>query len=300
MRVWLLSNPLLGHKNNSKEFIDMSFGYLEGTFLPTLRGKFSKGDVVVIAGGLFANPDLISTVVAHRLTLLVNDIVTVTGELYFIPDECDISTGGCGVSLFIESLKGVAVVNKACFIDNDVTLASYQCEGGLNSKFVIRTGDLVDGSSQLTIIGGRVKKVDGTVTYLCPPYQLDGASDEVGFHVLDTMTGQLHFSRNKVSPVYKLMEVNTMKDLEDIDQAFVEKNRVSVKINRSLLLESEVKVNILLSRYKFIKVEFTGGETSGQAFDSGLSVKQMLIEKVKSSCSAEAVEEFNKILDSYK
>lgn len=307
MRIWLINNTRFGYKNNSTAWSDTMFDYFNSSFLPMLKKHHKDGDVVVHCGNLFNNSESINTRILNK-TMELFDSITGICDLYLVVGENDrvLNNSNSTMNIFKHHDR-ITVVSDSVMV-GPVKLVAWAIDVEMDCGVCITSSDVSKCEVEPTCkvysgYGGDAKRVDGNIISVGSAYQLDYSGGDNGFYIIDSVSGKDMFVKNNYSPVHKVLVVNTMSDLESIDRDYVDKNNICVKINNSLVEESKIKTDILLSKYKFKKIEyFCDGVTEVREkvdYDFS-SIEDMIRSKLSATCSDETLLEFDNIISIYK
>lgn len=92
------------------------------------------------------------------------------------------------------------------------------------------------------------------IKFLGAPYNLN-KDDKKGIIVLETYDNKDKFILNKVSPSFKEIVINKEEDL-DIDKELLNNNYVKLILNKKLLIDNKLKIDMLLSNGDFMGISY--------------------------------------------
>jgi calcineurin-like phosphoesterase family protein len=145
--------------------------------------------------------------------------------------------------------------------------------------------------------------VTANIKNLAAPYNID-TDTKKGFIVLETHTYTDKFILNKLSPNFKKISLDSIADLNISSDVF-KNNYVSLSINKRLLVDNKLKIEMLLSEYEPINVTYTDDEILKDREDvldlneTSLSLNEMVIDYINQSPSenkTRILQEFNNII----
>jgi hypothetical protein len=143
------------------------------------------------------------------------------------------------------------------------------------------------------------RRIDDNITIIGSPYQIgfDDSLDK-GFLALDK--DKEKFVDNKISPTFQKLELKTIDDIKNIDKDFVNNNYVDVILTEDLLKENKIKLDILLSKYKFNNIKYEKSEEILDLKTTDFNIDKILTEYIENIDNTLLIEEFNYIMDLYK
>jgi hypothetical protein len=145
------------------------------------------------------------------------------------------------------------------------------------------------------------RKEDENIIHVGSPYQLDNTSPDKGFYVLDTKTKKYKFIQNTYSPIYNTITITDISQIDDIDSNYVNNNKVSVVIDKSLIDDKKIQIDILLSKYNFNSVSYINENDKIEDIETiTINMEELIKEKIKNSDNHNLMSEFETILKIYK
>ena len=142
--------------------------------------------------------------------------------------------------------------------------------------------------------------VTANIKNLAAPYNID-SDDKKGFIVLDAYENKDKFVQNKLSPSFKKVIINFEKDLNISEEVF-KNNYVSLTINKQLLVDNKLKIEMLIGEYDITSINYSDDEILKDKEDildlseTSLSLNEMVIDYINQSPS----ENKKRILQEFK
>ena len=142
--------------------------------------------------------------------------------------------------------------------------------------------------------------VTANIKNLAAPYNID-SDDKKGFIVLDAYENKDKFVQNKLSPSFKKVIINSEKDLNISEEVF-KNNYVSLTINKQLLVDNKLKIEMLIGEYDITSINYSDDEILKDKEDildlseTSLSLNEMVIDYINQSPS----ENKKRILQEFK
>ena len=303
MKLWILNNTKFGYKNNSKEWSKNMIDYFENFFIPFIQKHAKPGDKIIHLGNIFNTTENVNI----PLLLTIDNLFVKMSEIIPV-----ILLDGYNEKSGISRLfKKTAIENMwyPSKLDNVQTIS-------INDKPL----DYIKGQSVI-FLNSRIDKnvlkkfpetlffcgfhdnrlEEDNVIHVGAPYQFDNTSADKGFYVVDTDTLKYKFVKNNFSPKYNTITITDISQIEDIDPDFVEKNHVSVVVDKALIEDKKIKIDVLLSKYNFKSVTYTNDvEVIEEMDSSSMNMEDLVREKIKNSDNPELMSEFETILNIYK
>ena len=106
-----------------------------------------------------------------------------------------------------------------------------------------------------------IRQTNNNFTFVGSPYQMDrnDMGDQKGITILDLSSGEMDFSPNKYSPVFRKFAVTKEDDVERLDELTDSKDYIDLSISNSLLISNRKlrrKLETLLEKGSFASVEY--------------------------------------------
>lgn len=303
MKYWIINNTKFTLKN------DHYFDYFENIFIPFLEKHSNKQDKIIHLGNIFNASDNINI----KLLLKVVDLFIKLSNI--IPlTIVDAEIDKYGISKIFKNVDNIGK-NKIFNItnithENDVLYSPSNCnflEHYNNQKIVffnnIVDEDILNRYKNTTFIGGYYddNKINDNIIHVGSPYQFKETNNSPGVFVLDHKSQKHKFIKNTYSPTYQTIKITDISQINDISVDFVNNNYINIVVDKSLVDEKNIKLDVLLAKYNFksIKYENDNIETDFINSDS-ISMEKLIKEKIKEDGDVDLLNEFNNIMKIYK
>ena len=316
--LFLISNTNFGYKNNNKEILNSMLDYFERVFIPFLEKYSKEGDSVVHLGNLFCSSQSINIKVLNKVQSIferISEIYTVHLLVGFNDKYLESKTNDINTLKIFKNFKNINIVEKPTLLNNDTILIPWSKniikDLDTKEKIIIFNYDYLNNDKEIikeTLKGKKVycgyynnKRVDDNITIIGSPYQI-GFDDilEKGFFSIDLEKDKELFVENKTSPRFEKLELKTLDDIKNIDKEFVDKNYVDVILGENLMKENKIKLDILLSKYKFNNIKYEKTEEVLDLKTTDFNINKILIEYIENIDNPLLIEEFNNILEIHK
>ena len=312
MRIWILNNTKFGYKNNNQIWLEQMLKYFNESFIPLLKKKVSKDDILVHLGNLFDSSDNINTLILNSVQELferIADIIPIkflvgSNDLYSVSKNNKINV----INIFkhfnkIEIISEPKIENNILFLPWTKTpinnLLNVPEVVLMNSDYLNYNADLVlDKLKDKTVFCGFYNdyKIDNIIR-VGAPYQFEKTSENKGFCVYDTIKNKHTFIENTFSPRFKTITITSEDQIENLDIEDIKYNYVNVVIDQSLIGSKKIKMDVLLSKYDFKNVSYINNEEVIDEIvdDTNLDIINICRERLKES-DPDVIEEFEKIV----
>ena len=303
MKLWIISNTKFGYKNNNKEWSKNMLEYFENFFIPFIQKNAKPDDKLIHLGNIFnssesVNISLLLTI--RNLFVKISQIIPI-----IILDGYNEKTGISNILQNTNQIENnTSKINNVHLISSDKKTLNQITDQPiilLNSR--IDTDILKKFPNTLFFCGFYDDmKEDDNIIHVGAPYQLDNTSPNKGFYVLDTKTKKYKFIRNTYSPNYNTITITNISQIEEIDYEYVNNNKVSIVIDKSLVDEKKIQVDILLSKYNFKSISYINeNNEENENIDATITnMEELIKEKIKNSDNHNLMSEFENILKIYK
>lgn len=303
MKLWIINNTKFGYKNNSKDWLKNMIDYFDNQFIPFLKKNAKSGDKIIHLGNILNTSETVNIstlLIVSDLFLRLSEIlplIIIDGynekngvtKLFNNKDQYNYDK----VSYF-ENFKAIPNLNPLEHItsDDNIVFVNNRIDTELLKKF----------PDILFFCGYHDdRKEDSNVIQVGAPYQFDKTTPDKGFYVVDTETKKYKFVKNNYSPHYNTITITDISQIEEIDADFVNKNFVNVVIDKSLMDDKKVKIDMLLSKYNFKSVTYTNDVENIEMIDNNtLNIEEIIREKIKNSDNKELLSEFENIVKIFK
>ena len=293
MKYWIINNTNFGYKNNSSEWFNTMLDYFDNYFIPFIQKNSKPSDKLVHLGNIFVSYESVKIsqlLTIKELFVKLNNILPV-----IILDGYNEKSG-------ISKLLDVKVVDNVSDIDGVKFISNKNPLEYINNDSIVFTNNRIDTQllkryDTLFFCGYHNEhKEDENIINVGCPYSLEKGMDG-GFYVLDVETRKYKYVKNTYSPSYQVITITDISQIDEIDSEFVNKNNVSVVVDRSLVDDKKIKIDVLLSKYNFKSVSYTNEVVEEVADGTSMNMEDLIREKIS---SPDLLNEFENILRIYK
>jgi len=308
MKLWVINNTKLGYKNNSKEWLKNMFDYFDNQFIPFLKKNAKPGDKIIHLGNILNTTETvnISTLLTVRDLFIRMSQIAPVHLIDGYSEKNGVSKifiNGTPPLFFVHNINNVEELYGVKFIPNKNPLEHITS----NDKIVFTNNridtELLKKFPDILFLCGYSddRKEDANVIQIGAPYQFDKTSSDKGFYVVEIETKKYKFVKNNYSPNYNTITITDISQIDDIDPDFVNKNFVNIVIDKSLIEDKKVKIDMLLSKYNFKSVSYTNDVENIELVDNAsINIEEIIRDKIKNSDNKELVSEFENILKIWK
>jgi hypothetical protein len=318
--VFIISNTNFNIQKtlSSKEWLKNMDYYFYNEFIPFLTNRVRPNDILIHLGNFLYKTKNIDLNVLKFVQDLFEKISSIL-PVYIIEGEND------SLSLnILKNFKNIEIIRepkqiellllqKFAILPNCTKVEDID---KFESDYCFLNMDYLN-SPQKDLIISKLKKfkkcyngyynknsVTSNIKNLGGPYNIE-YDEKKGFIVLETHTNKDKFIQNKISPNFKKMILNTEKDLE-IPQDVFKNNYVSLTINKQLLIDNKLKIEMLIGGNDIVNIHYSDDEILKDKEDilelseSSLSLKEMVIDYINQSPSENKkrlLKEFNNIVE---
>ena len=303
MKIWIINNTKFGHKNNSKEWLQNMIDYFDNHFIPFIQKNAKPDDKLIHLGNIFSTSETINITTLLKVKELFDKLSNIIPIIIL-----DGYNEKSGVSKLlktdkIENMWYPSRIDDIQFIpihSKPLELISTQKIIFLNNRIDIDI--LKKYPSTLFICGYHDdRKENENIIHVGAPYQFEKTLIDKGFYVIDTETLKYKFIKNNYSPNYNTITITDISQIDNIDSDFVNKNHVSIIIDKSLVDDKKLKIDMLLSKYNFESVSYLNDINKVELVDSSsMDMEELIREKIKNSDNPELMSEFNNIVNIWK
>jgi len=319
-KIFIISNTNFNISKNlsSKEWLKNIDYYFYNEFIPYLTINAGPNDVLIHLGNLLYKTKTIDLTVLKLIQDLFEKISKIL-PIYIIEGEND--TLSLNILKNIENIeivrepKKIEILLEESFV---ILPRNTQMEDldKFESNYCFFNFDYINSPKKDVIVNklkiykkcynGFFDKngVTANIKNLGSPYNIDG-DDKKGFIVLDIYTDKDKFIQNKLSPNFKKINIETESDLIIPVETFIN-NYISLNINKQLLIDNKLKIEMLISEHDIVNISYTDNEILKDKEDildlneSSLSLNEMVIDYINQSPSENKIrilQEFKNIVE---
>jgi hypothetical protein len=315
-KIFIISNTNFNISKNlsQKEWLKNMDYYFYNEFLPFLTSNVQPNDILIHLGNFLYKSKTIDLNSLKFIQDLFEKIASIL-PVYIIEGEND----SLGLNILknfnnIETIKEPKQIE--ILVSQMFTILPYNSKiediDKFDSDYCFMNIDYLNSPKKDVIIS-KLKKfkkcyngyydknsLTKNIKNLGGPYNID-SDDKKGFIVLDAYEDKDKFIQNKLSPSFKKITINTEKDL-NISQDIFKNNYISLTINKSLLVDNKLKIEMLIAEHDIVNINYSDDEISKDKVDvlelneSSLSLNEMVIDYINQSPS----ENKKKILEEFK
>jgi len=318
-KIFIISNTNFNISKglSHKEWQDNIMDYFNNEFIPYLTDNVQPNDILVHLGNLTHKT---KTIDLNTLKIIQDTFEKISNILpvYMIEGEND------NLPLnILKNFKKIHIINKPTLVNilPDQIFSMLP----INTKFEelnkIKGGycflnfDYMNSKNKDIIIN-KLKNfnkcyngfysnnsVVKNIKNIASPYNIN-TDGKRGIIVLDTHTNKDKFILNKTSPSFKNINIDTVEDL-DIPQEKLKNNYVSLNINKDVLIDNKLKIDMLMAENNIVNVIYSDDEIMKDKEDilelnqEKISLNEMVIDYINNSQvknKDELLKEFNNII----
>lgn len=316
MKLILLSNTNFGY-NNKRRILNQQLDYFNNFFIPWLENNCEPVDILIHTGNLFSNINIYTLNKVQDIFDRISKIVKVkmlVGNFDRTNDSRDNSINSFVIFKHNSNIEIITDFATHQYIDMDDTALipwiriPHDKLTDAHFDNLITSIDISSSPFEFDLIANKVfcgfstefSEV-GSKIFIGSPYQMNkDQKSEKGFIVVDG-GGHKHI-KNTYSPTYKNIILENEKDLEDLESKkdIIEKNNITVMVGGELL-EKKIKVDMLLSKYKFSEIRYEVKEEPIVIESETVDINKMIEEAIeKSSNKNVLINEYQNILNVFK
>jgi hypothetical protein len=296
MKIWLINNTKFGYKNNSKEWSKNMFDYFNNIFIPFIEKNQKSGDILVHLGNLFYSTENVNISILLQVNELLNKLNNIL-PVYILPgyNESSNITNILNIENITEQIDNVSFVpqtkNILQNINNDIIITNSKIDSNILEKY----------SDKLFFIGYHDNKEEiNNIIKIGALYQFEDTDNDKGFYILDTITKKYKFIKNNYSPQYSKIIITDISQIDDIDGDYVNKNNVDLIIDKSMISDKNIKLDVLLSKFNFKSITYTNDISKEQMNDMSFNMEDIIRERIEKTNNADLIKEFENIITIYK
>jgi len=319
-KIFIISNTNFNISKNisTKDWLKNMENYYNNDFIPYLTENVKPNDILIHLGNFLYKSKNVDLSVLNFIQTLFEKISNML-PVYIIEGEND------KLSLnILKNFKNIEIINEPTqiklLVEQVFTIFPYNTKiediDKFESDVCFFNFDYLN-SSKKDIIINKLRKfkkcyngyydkngVVKNIKNLGSPYNTE--SDETkGFIVLDAYNDKDKFIKNKISPNFKKISINSESDL-NIDKEIFNKNYVSLNINKNLLIDNKLRIDMLISENDIVNISYSDDEIIKDKEDilelneTSLSLNEMIVDYINNSDSInknKIIEEFKNIID---
>jgi hypothetical protein len=292
--------------------------YFYSEFIPYLTNNVQPNDILIHLGNFLCKTKTIDLNALKFIQDLFENIAAIL-PVYIIQGEND----SLGLNI-LKNFKNIEIINQSTQIEILLlqrftilpTNANIEDIDKFESDYCFLNIDYLN-SPKKDIIINKLKKfkkcyngyydknsVTSSIKNLGGPYNID-SDDKRGFIVLDAHLDKDKFIQNKISPNFKKIILEQESDL-NISEDILKNNYISLTINKRLLVDNKLKIEMLIAEYDIVNITYSDDEILKDKEDilelneNSLSLNEMVIDYINQSPSEnknKMLKEFNNIVE---
>lgn len=304
-KIFIISNTNFNiSKNlNIKEWLKNIYNYYYNEFIPYLKNNVSSNDILIHLGNFLHTTKPVDLNVLNFIQKLFENISDIL-PIYIIEGEND------SLSLnILKNFKNIEIVKKPTIVeilvDQRFTLIPFNSDIDnldidKNSDFCFFNINYLNSPKKDIFIkkinhfkkcyNGYYDKnsVTNNIKNLGSPYNIEDDSKK-GFIVLETHANKDKFILNKTSPKFKTININNEENLNSIPKDSLKNNYVKLNINKKLILDNKLKIDMLISEYDIKNISYIDDDIIKDKEDildlneSSLSINDMIVNYIINS-----------------
>jgi hypothetical protein len=319
-KIYIISNTNFNTSKNlsSKEWLKNMDYYFYNEFVPYLTNTVQPNDILIHLGNLLCKTKTIDLNTLKFIQTLFEKISEIL-PIYILEGEND------NLSLnILKNFKNIEIIKTPkeiiLLVDQKFALLPNNCEledfDNFNSEYCFFNYDYLN-SPKKDLIVSKLKKykkcyngfydknsITSNIKNIGGPYNIDG-DDKKGFIVLEAHSNKDKFIQNKFSPNFKKISLNSESDLNISAEVF-KNNHVSLNINKRLLIDNKLKIEMIIGQYDIVNITYSDDEIIKDKEDilelneTSLSLNEMVIDYINQSQSEnkeKILQEFKKIVE---
>lgn len=319
-KIFIISNTNfnISKSISTKDWLKNMENYYNNDFVPYLTENVKPNDILIHLGNFLYKSKNVDLSVLNFIQTLFEKISNIL-PVYIIEGEND------KLSLnILKNFKNIEIINEPTqiklLVEQVFTIFPYNTKieeiDKFESEVCFFNFDYLN-SPKKDIIINKLRKfkkcyngyydkngVIKNIKNLGSPYNTD-SDDTKGFIVLDVYNDKDKFIKNKISPNFKKISINSESDL-NIDKEIFNNNYVSLNINKKLLIDNKLRIDMLISENDIINISYSDDEIIKDKEDilelneTSLSLNEMVVDYINKSDSInknKIIEEFKNIIE---
>jgi hypothetical protein len=288
VKIWILNNTKIEKNKEWEVFFKLEF-------IPKLKKYAKPNDIIVHLGQIFNNSENISVKLLNKfknILSIMNDII----PIYFL-DGYDTEL----IKLINYNIIDTPTIINECkfipkkyniieHIDKEIVFINSQVDTNILNKF-----------TQVFYCGFYDNRVEEkNIIQVGSPYQFDNTSGS-GFYIIDVKSKKHKYFENNNNIKFQTIKITNIEQISNLDKEFIENNHISVEIDKTLIDDKDLKIDILLNDFAFKKISYINNDNTIDLIDNtSLKMEDLLLEKIKNSDNKNLLSEFNNIIKIYK
>jgi len=319
-KIFIISNTNFNISKNipAKEWLKNINDYFELEFIPYLTNNVQPNDILIHLGNFLCKTKTIDLYTLKFIQTLFEKIAEIL-PVYILEGEHD----NLGLNI-LKNFKNIEIIREPkeveILLNQTFAMFPYNTKiediDGFDSDYCFFNFDYLNNHKK-DIIVGKLKffkkcyngfydknSVTANIKNLGAPYNVD-SDDKKGFIVLETHENKDKFIQNKLSPSFKKISINTEEDLKISQDIFIN-NYVSLNINKRLLVDNKLKIEMMITEHEIVNITYSDDEIMKDKEEilelnsSSLSLNEMVIDYINQSPSenkTRVLQEFKNIVE---
>jgi len=318
-KIFIISNTNfnISKKLSSKEWLKIMDYYFYNEFIPYLTNNVQPNDILVHLGNLLYPSKTIDLSVLKFIQDLFEKISNILPIYILQGKNDDLSLNMLKNFNNIEIIKKpteieLLLVQKFALLPHNTKIEDID---NFSSDYCFFNFDYIN-TPKRDVFVTKLKKfkkcyngfydknsIVSNIKNLGAPYNIENDKKK-GFIVLETHTNKDKFIFNKLSPNFKKISINTYEDL-DISHEIFRNNYISLNINKKVLIDNKLKIEMLISEHDIFSVTYSDDEMIKDREDikldkNSLTLNKMVIDYINQSPSENKkriLQEFQNIVE---
>ena len=319
-KIFIISNTNFNLSKNisSKEWLKNMDYYFYNEFIPYLTNNVQPNDILIHLGNFLCKTKTIDLTVLNFIQSLFEKISEIL-PVYILEGEND----KLGLNI-LKNFKNIEIIREPkeveILLNQTFAMFPYNTKiediDGFDSDYCFFNFDYLNNHKK-DIIVSKLKffkkcyngfydknSVTANIKNLGAPYNTE-SDDKKGFIVLETHENKYKFIQNKLSPSFKKISINTEEDLKISQDIFIN-NYVSLNINKRLLVDNKLKIEMMITEHEIVNITYSDDEIMKDKEEilelnsSSLSLNEMVIDYINQSPSENkkrVLQEFKNIVE---